>query len=598
MKIRRLEIRNFRSLREVIMDDLGDLVTIIGKNGSGKTGLIEALRYFFHEFDTNLERAIAVGDASLWYCFDSGSPIEFCLTFDMSADEQEAVAAPALVEMWRSGNDPQALSLTRHIAMTPEGAVWRTMEIRLGEKHLIREGKPTSEPKASEPESESPAMQNVEAEQPPEPAVEPVSIPPSDGQPDGDQVEQVQAEQPQEPPTPQNPGQLSDDMTRLLHSLSQRLRETLSVIPAVRSTPGSAETGFGTRQAFISGEMQKRLVALHDNTANTAAAAKFAELQRLVEEVLDERWRLDFVAGQAYLFEADQRIPIWLTGGGYQEYLDFVQCLLEDDRIFAIEEPESHLHYTLCKALFRLMRRIAKERQIILVTHSEHFLDLKDLSSNWIFEKEGKETKALRGESKEQLLSAITGIGGEPADRLFPNILLLVAGETEEAVVPIWLETVGLQTGLGGVEISPFQGESDWRKAAARIEAYKHTQTRLFLMVDDHGADLAQKAQDLGLPADHCLVLDGTIEDCYPLDKLSDAMEHVFGKLNMRDVHSDFVEEAPRVEEIQRILKERLKIPSKRYTGWKRGLGREVAKRMSEDQIPDKVKNFLVKLAA
>ena len=597
MKIRRLEIRNFRSLREVIMDDLGDLVTIIGKNGSGKTGLLEALGYFFHEFDTDLESAIAGGDTSLWYCFDSGSPIEFCLTFDISDDEQDAVAAPALVEMWHSGNDPQALSLTRHIAMTPEGPVWRTMDIRLGEKYLIREGKPTAEAKPSKPESELPVMQNVEAQQPPEPAVEPVSIPPSDGQPDGDQAGQVQAEQPQEPPTPQNPVQLSDDVNRLLHSLTQRLRETLSVIPAIRSTPGSPQTAFGMRQPFMSGEMQKRLVGLHDNTADTAAAAKFAELQRLLEKVLDERWRLDFVTAQAYLFEADQRIPIWLTGGGHQEYLAFVQCLLEDDRIFAIEEPESHLHYTLCKELFCLMRGIAKERQIILVTHSEHFLDLKDLRSNWVFEKEGKETKAHRGDSKEQLLSAISGIGGQPSDRLFPNTLLLVAGETEEAVVPIWLSTMGMETGLEGIEVSRFEGESDWRKAAARIEAYKDTQTRLFLMVDDHGAPLAEKAQRLGLPEDHCLTLDGTIEDCYPLDKLSEAMQSVYGTENMRDVESDFDEKARRVQEIQRILKDKLNMPSKRQTGWKRPLGREVAKRMLEDEIPDKVKNFLVKLA-
>lgn len=581
MRIQRFEIRNFRSLREVILDDLGDLVAIIGRNGSGKTCVIEALGHFFHEFDAALETPVSITDNSLWYCFETGRPIEFRVALDLSDDEQEAVAPPRLLEMWRSGGDSHRLTLSRHIERTPQGAVWRTIAVRLGDEYLIEDGKPT------------PQAEQQEVETPP---VEPSPVTPPDGVPDGDQVDQVEAQHPEQPTEPPNPGQLSDDVQRLLTNLSQRLRETLRVIPAVRSTPGSPETGFGKRQPFISGEMQKQLVELHNNTSDTVAAAKFSNIQTLLEDELGARWRLDFVADEPYLDEAGQRIPIWLTGGGHQEYLAFVQRLLEEDRIFAIEEPESHLHYTLCKALFRLMHDIAKERQIILVTHSEHFLDFEHPTTNWIFEKDGKETKAVRAKATDQLRLAISGIGGEPADRLFPNTLLLVAGQTEEAVVPIWLEKMEIKTGLGGVEVSAFQGESDWRKAAARIEAYKDTQTRLFLMVDDHGTPLALKAQALGLPEDHCLKLDGTIEDCYPSDKLSEAMVRIYGAENMRDVESDFDEEAPRVEDIQTILKKRLKMPSKKHTGWKIPLGTEVAKRMSVDQIPAKVKDFLEKL--
>lgn len=584
MKIRRLEMRNFRSLRQVIMDELGDLVTVIGKNGSGKSGLVEALAYFFHEFDARLETPCTVPDRRLWYCFDATEPIQFRLTLDVSDDEQQAIAPPPILEMWRSENDSHTLGLTRHIAMTGDGAVWRTMEVKLGQRYLVEKGKLTSEG----------AKAGVEP-----PPVEPSAPPPADARPEGDQPQQVQPDEPRASPTNEDAIELGDDASGFLSNLSRRLKDTLRVIPAVRSTPASAAPPLGAREPFINREMQQGLIELHDSSAeDTIATAKLAQIQRLVEKVLQERWqerwRLDFVGHEVYLFEGDLLVPISLTGGGHQEYLAFVQRLLEEGRIFAIEEPESHLHHTLCRELFRLMREIAEERQIILVTHSEHFLDFAQPNANWIFQKDGKQTKAVRAQSDEQLVSAMGGVGAQPADRLFPNSLLLVAGETEEAVVPIWLHKMGSPTGLGGVEVSAFQGESDWRKAAARIEAYQGTQTRLFLMVDDHGDHLAKKAQQLGLPAHHCLVLDGTIEDTYPLDKLSAAMEHLYGKRNMEELH--FEPEIPRAEDVQSILKERLGI-LKRNTTWKRGLGQEVANRMSAHEIPEEVKDFLANLA-
>ena len=52
MIIERVGIRNFGSLRDVRLNKLGDLAVVLGKNGSGKSFLFEALHWFFSEFDT------------------------------------------------------------------------------------------------------------------------------------------------------------------------------------------------------------------------------------------------------------------------------------------------------------------------------------------------------------------------------------------------------------------------------------------------------------------------------------------------------------------------------------------------------------------
>jgi hypothetical protein len=50
MRITSVEVRNFKSLRHLILTDLPDLVVIAGPNGSGKTALFDALRLFKEAF--------------------------------------------------------------------------------------------------------------------------------------------------------------------------------------------------------------------------------------------------------------------------------------------------------------------------------------------------------------------------------------------------------------------------------------------------------------------------------------------------------------------------------------------------------------------
>ena len=111
----------------------------------------------------------------------------------------------------------------------------------------------------------------------------------------------------------------------------------------------------------------------------------------------------------------------------------------------------------------------------------------------------------------------------------------------------------------------------------------------MFLMVDSHASNEVKQAVD----KDHRLILEGTIEACYPIQILIYVLNENFGlKLTEADIDS----ERPRVEEIKKILHEKLGVP-KTKTVWKRPIGKEVAERMSKDDIPTEVKDFIMKVA-
>ena len=78
MKIRKISIQRFKSLKKISMENIGDLIILIGANGSGKSNLLEALTLFFDEldFDTG-ERGLGNLDKYFWFKKNDKQPIEF-----------------------------------------------------------------------------------------------------------------------------------------------------------------------------------------------------------------------------------------------------------------------------------------------------------------------------------------------------------------------------------------------------------------------------------------------------------------------------------------------------------------------------------------
>lgn len=91
MKIKSVEIKNFKSLKEVKIENIGDFNVFIGKNNSGKTAIFDALRFFKLLINTNfnfgnITKEYGVDDL-IKLAFDEKEPIPITIRFNDDGKE-------------------------------------------------------------------------------------------------------------------------------------------------------------------------------------------------------------------------------------------------------------------------------------------------------------------------------------------------------------------------------------------------------------------------------------------------------------------------------------------------------------------------------
>jgi len=88
MKIQKIEIKNFRSLRDVIIYPK-DILALVGRNNSGKSNVIKALELFF-------ESTIRLVNSECFHNHETGNPIEILVTFNRLSDWEREKFEPWL----------------------------------------------------------------------------------------------------------------------------------------------------------------------------------------------------------------------------------------------------------------------------------------------------------------------------------------------------------------------------------------------------------------------------------------------------------------------------------------------------------------------
>lgn len=617
MKMVDFAINNYKSLLKVEVE-LGDYTVFVGANGAGKTNISELLYLFFTDF------AVVGGAASpmlreesSWHNKEGRRPIDVSIRIELSGEELQGLLTEDVATkiMEKRGAGTAQLAVHRQIAKP--GEPWRTKNLTICDIPFVKEDQVVAAEELSKVFGGEPAMFTMK------PAKAYLFDPGADqsnlvgprlivvgdtafhmgdasdelvrsGQVPFEKVDGVShtewASQQgltlvERPPSEEDlwvretslvPAKALQEMQSRIES---KVRGRLTLIPATRDelVPPGTHGPFVSRSGII-------------NPLSSLPATderKWHKIRTIIESLVSAE-RLD-PTPELCTWEGALRLSIAMIGGGEQEIIGLIWHIISNpETILVIEEPESHLHYDLSKKLFRLLVEESKERQVLVLTHSEQFADFSQLDNNWIVAKKGIKTEVKKCKAKKDLIEAFDLLGATPADRGFANKVLFVAGETELDVLPIWVETIGAN--VEEVRIEVLAGERDRRKVKVIQDYTKDTQTKVFLMVDHHASDEVKQALSEG----RRLILEGTIEDCYPVSILLDVLNGLYGlKLTEEDIDPD----KPRVEEIQRILKEKRGI-SKKNTFWKPPVGRQVAKRMSREDIPEYVREFMEKILA
>ncbi len=541
MKIRSIHIQNFRSLQKLDMDDVGDIVILVGANSSGKTNIIDALTLFFNELTPEIQRNIGSIPDYTWFDRDATIPITFDMTIELNKEDADTIfpketPSDFIIE---TGN---IIRLVRRIEGQPNAAMWTTELVEVN--YRIIHGA------SAETDSEG------------------------------------------------KPRLLSEFVGRILQNLTTRAKGKFVFIPAARDTIVTY-TGFNPRVSIINPSTLGDLRTLAQ-TGKRVELRQWQNLERFVRRVAPYIEDMRVLEGDFNIRERDSGspFPVHWVGGGYQAMLMLIyQLIKQPDAIFGIDEPELHLHPALARKFLDILKDIASEQQLFLTTQSPIFVDRSELNNVWLVKKIGGSSQITRLREVQDLSHIAVELDIRPSDIFYSNAVVFVEGPSDKVVLPILAQKMGLNFEAGEISFIPTYGKSQGKyHLNTFIESTKAANIPFFMILDKGAGketrDFVKKGV-LKLDDNLFLLREGDIEDYYPREKLVDAICAEYS-IVLTDEERKKLMEGSAVKAIEAILEQNVKIVPR---GWKTVVGKKVAEAMVEDEINGELKTIIERIA-
>ena len=555
MRIRQFNVKNYRSLREVSLDNIGDLTIFIGPNSSGKSNLLEALLLFYNEIDPTVERNIGAIDEYIWFDRDPGKSVQFKVTLELSKEEVAGILPSEVVNEIELG-DKNTLSILRTISGKPKAALWRTETVKLNEESLIEDGKFIFKLKKEKAE----------------PPIQPETKTPS---------------KPKAPP--------AEYLGPVLQNIAQSLKGKFKLISAARNNP-TTSSGMTMRSPFLQAAVLGDLTALGQPMGRPRAderrwIAIDGKVKEACRNIIDVR-----VMGNRLTIrekESDMFFPVEASGGGYQEVMGLVCQLLRETGVFlGIEEPELHLHPELARRFLGIVKEISRQNQVFLTTHSTIFVDQADLQSTWVVRKSHKETNAIRLKKPKDLRNVLHELGLRPSDIFYANGVIFGEGPTEKVVFPIWARKMGIDFEEFGISVIPTYGKASGKyHLTVWTEATEKTGIPYYFILDKGAEKQAKKLlKKLEYGENLFLLKKGAIEEYYPTNRIVEALNQEY------DIEMTEEEKKQLITPKDKTIEKFISSKKKDTAGWKVAIGRIVAESMSAGEIDDEIKGILERI--
>ena len=500
MKIMKAEIKNYKSLRHVEIE-FGNLTILIGKNSSGKSNFIEALYLFFHDFDSEYERDVIEVSELLWYNRETEHPIEFVITVKLDEKEYNNIFSENIPENIRKEFGTGLLTICREISFNPPStATWKTSYVALDDAKIIEDNElirmlsPIKIVKKQTSEEMTSAIDLSETEK----------------------TVVVPARHPDELIT----------IKKIYTSISQIFQKSFYLFPTVRNNVSNMPS-LGDRSEPIPSEILNAMVVTEQSERQkdvriwSKILEDFNEIPSLNELKVRSGNQMRCKEGYNYF-------PLSYIGGGDQEVMALTFLLRSVEvSILAIEEPETHLHSTLSRIFFKILKGVCENKQIIISTHSSIFIDTLNLDYAWIFRKEGLETNQYRIQKAENLNIVSYELGIRPSDIFFADRILFVEGSIDKNVYRIWAEKKGIDLISPKISVIPLRGSSKGnRHLKAWNEVTKSIPVSFYIILDNDAKSQGDKLIEEGLIESRQISIleKGTIEDYYDVDILMKIM--------------------------------------------------------------------------
>ena len=145
-------------------------------------------------------------------------------------------------------------------------------------------------------------------------------------------------------------------------------------------------------------------------------------------------------------------------GTGIIEIVIFLTGIIgSTNRVYGIEDPELHLHPHGQRLLLGILEEYEKNNQIILISHSPIFIDVKYTDKIILVRKgEGGTTIAQLSNdyfNKQEKAKLEKNLDAESKEIFFSRAVLLVEGETEKGALPVFAKKLESDFDKNGVSV-------------------------------------------------------------------------------------------------------------------------------------------------
>ena len=526
MRIKELEVNNYRCFEDISMKDISNLVILIGENDAGKSFLLEAVRLLGEKTDiTHLKIA-----GYEYLCFGAepspDQPITINAVLDLNPEDRKAIQEDSSSTFVPRGD----LSISLEVGINNEFLFyWKTIE---------GEGLPTL---FGSKEAIPPKFANSKDVFKDE---------------SGKTID---------------PASVTQTIESLLHS-------KIKFIPAVRDRPLAESEEFFKRDPFIPESTEKNIKSIASGTV-PARQREWDHYNKDKKQFVKGSMRLvgkDLVFDKKIKGGMVQILP-YLKGSGEQMILHLLHEIENTAAdIVLIEEPENHLHPRLIKKLMKRIKEMSEkqEKQFFITTHSPFVIDSSLLSDVWFIWQEEGSTKIKRVTDKEELGGKFFQMGITPGDFLLSNFILIVEGLSDS----IFLQGVAgkLEKNFGEEGISIIDAGGDTKEEPNYqlwVEVCQNVPLPVHLLLDKGGAKQKEKLIKNGIKKEDITIWErGDIEDFYPRRLIIE-----FAKQRKRkELREGDVPKGQTVEKLNGIL-------GKKW--WKVQLATKVAKEITPEEI-------------
>lgn len=184
---------------------------------------------------------------------------------------------------------------------------------------------------------------------------------------------------------------------------------------------------------------------------------------------------------EIYVKEHEYNINATELGAGFQNAIVLAILKAFEDRkkqgaLFLIEEPEMYLHPQMQRSLYKTIRQIGETNQVIYITHSPHFVTIPEFNEIVIVSKNNNGTHIKK--STLQTSDALKNkfrkeLDPERNEMFFARKLLIVEGDTEKMAFPEFAKRMGIDfDGVGStiIEVGGKRNLIDFVKLAISFE--------------------------------------------------------------------------------------------------------------------------------